>query len=159
MTLFNLPLWQAWLLMGLACYILSSLALLRLICDAEVLRKASADKTTPGHGEAWAATALMYLGLVLAGPLGIVVLARRKTWTGSPILYLGDGEDSTSLSNTLSEWAVAKAPDGRFLKEDGSLTVAVRRARILTPAEIRREWPGLKAVPLSSILSIRSDYL
>ena len=159
MTLFNLPLWQAWLLMGLACYILSSLALLRLMCDAEVLRKASSEKTTPGHGEAWAATAIMYLGLVLAGPLGIVVLARRETWTGSPILYLGDGEDSTSLSNTLSEWAVAKAPDGRFLREDGSLTVAVRRARIMTPAEIRREWPEMKAVPLSSILNICPDYL
>lgn len=159
MTLFNLPLWQAWLLMGLACHVISGLALLRLLCDAEVLRKSTQDKTTPGNGEAIVATAGILLLTLLAGPLGAIVLLQSRTWTGSPILYLGDRDDSTSLSTTLSEWAVAKAPDGRFLKEDGNLTVAVRRARIMTPAEIRREWPGLKAVPLSSILSIRSDYL
>ena len=160
MTLFGIPAYQAWLLMGLIVFFLDAILTIYRECDQEVLLAAShRGGRVPGPWEPILSTFGVVSLLLCAGPLGIIGLLNPQKWGSSSPLFSIKDDVSSELFSALNTLVVVRNADNQYVREDGSLSFRVRNARIMLLAEAKRSYPDFRAIPLASVMSIHPDYL
>jgi len=160
MTLFGIPAYQAWLLMGLACFCIASVATTHMMCDAEAVMLASQRSNhVLGRWEAAVSTAGVILITLAAGPLGVIGLLNPRLWRAAPTLFLGREDGDSEFSSLMKTWVVVRNSDNQYVRDDGTLSFRVRSARVMPLAEAKRSFPDFKAIPLSYVVTLHPDYL
>lgn len=160
MTLFGMPWYQGWLLVGLAVFFIDAVRSLYRECDGEALTAASRHGSRiPGYKEAILGTIGVVALIVGAGPLGIIGLLNPNRWGSATPMFPSKDDGSSELFPMLKTLVVLRNADNQYLREDGTLSFRVRSAQVMLLAEALRDYPDFKAIPLAAVMSLHPDYL